>query len=406
MKSMPCQPVNNDRSVARKSLSAKLSIACGSKLGAIGLCLIGFVAFPIGSAIAEPSARPSTEQQHPVHQKSMGTWDLVIPAEASIDKSASGQMIFQSSTGTVLSHKVSDSSNISVLNETKNVAISESSPAPVPSAEQQAAIHRKLAGTWIRSPIKDEATKDEQERVVFRSEKEIESLKYRFGKLTSKYKITYQIVTIHRTSSSQFITIKFIDPSSPGTKDDANLVMLEFKNDRQLKIGLAKKNTTSPTFEADAILVDKISDSTDAPDRIPFKASLKSTENEALSNVSTVLRAQLAYRTEKGQYATSIDRLKLGSDQFDRSDRNQLYSYRTTKIGNDRATVMATPKNKKLRGYVALTYAYRDARVGMVYQNTICVSDRPGRTNLGNPIVVAKGTQRSIQCPRGSHKLN
>jgi hypothetical protein len=483
MKSMPCQPVYRDRSVARKSLSTMLSIACSSTLGAIGLCLIGFVTLPIGSAIAEPLSLPSTEQQRPLHQKLMGTWDIIIPAEAPIDKSESGQIIFQSSTeltvatyrakkltsvekskyqivsirninssqlitlkitnltsrgesstmvllqfqgdrqlkieninrlpntqkfttAAILGQKISDSTNIPVLNETEDNGVPESSPAAVSSTEQEAIVHRKLAGTWIRYPMKDESTKDVQDRVVFRSEKEIENLNYRLGKLSSTNKMSYQIVAIYYSpSSSQLITIKFIDPSSQGKKDDPILVLVEFKNDRQLKIGLANKNSTSPSFGTDAILVDKISDSTNTPDRIPFKASLKSAENEALSNVSTVLRAQLVYKVEKGQYATNIGRLEIGSDLFDRSDRNQFYSYRTTKIGNDRATVVAIPKNKKLRGYIALTYAYRNAGVGIVYETTICESDRPGRTNLGNPIVVVKGSQRAIQCPRGSHKV-
>ncbi len=482
MKSSPCQPVDRDRSVARKSLFTLLLIAYASTLGIIGTCLIGFGALPIGSAIAEPAALPSTEQQRPIHQKLMGTWDLTFPAEASLDKSESGQMIFQSATeltgaiyrskklvavktskyqivsirninsaqlitlkitsstsrgesstmvllqfqgdrqlkienidqrsnvqeftkSVILGQKTSNSTSVPVLNEAENVAVPENSPAAGPSPEQASIIHRRLTGTWIRFPMKDELTKNTQERVVFRPEKEIESVTYRKGKRLSRTKSTYRIVAIHRTSSSQLITVELADPSLPGKKDDLTLVLVEFKNDRQFKIGLANKNSANPSFGTDAILVDKISDSTDVPDRIPFEASLKSAENQALSNVSTVLRAQLVYKVEKGQYATTIDQLEIGNDLFDRSDRNQLYSYRTAKIGTDRATVVAIPSNNQLRGYAGLTYAYRNARGSTISQTTICESDRPGRKKLGNPIVVVKSSQRAIQCPRGSHQV-
>jgi hypothetical protein len=474
MKPMPCQLI-----VARKSLSALLSIACGST---IGLCLIGWTALPIGSAVAKSAARPSIEQQRSIHQKLMGTWEVIIPAATSIYDSESKQIIFQSATeATTASYrskqlvsvetfkyqivsirninssqlitlkitnltdsseshakillelqgdrqlkieninrrpntqeftkaaipyqKISSSTNIPVLNEIKDDGVPEIPRVKESSPEQEAIIHRKLAGTWVRYPMKEEPAKDLQERVVFRSGKEVESLKYQSGKLLSTNKMSYQIVAIHRTSPSQLITIKIIDSSSPSRKDDSILALVEFRNDRQLKMGLANKDTTNSSFGNDAILVDKVSDSTDAPARIPFKANIKSLESEALSNVSTILRAQTVSKAEKGQYAATIDQLEIGSDLFDPNDLNQSYSYRTTKIGNDRATVAAIPKNKKLRSYIALTYTYQNTGVGTAYETTICESDRPGRTNLGNPIVVIKGSQRAIKCPRGSHRV-
>jgi hypothetical protein len=475
MKPMPCQLI-----VARKSLSALLSIACGST---IGLCLIGWTALPIGSAVAKSAARPSIEQQRSIHQKLMGTWEVIIPAATSIYDSESKQIIFQSATeATTASYrskqlvsvetfkyqivsirninssqlitlkitsltdsseshtkillqlqgdrqlkieninrrpntqeftkaaipyqKISSSTNIPVLNEIKDDGVPEI-PRRVKESnpEQEAIIHRKLTGTWIQSPIKEESAKDIQERVVFRSGKEVESLKYRFGKLSSTNKMSYQIVAVHRTGPSQLITIKIIDSSSTGEKNDPILVLMEFKNDRQLKVGLANKDSTNSSFDSDAMLIDKVSDSTDAPDRIPFKVSLTSIENEALSNVSTIIRAQLAYKAEKGQYAASINQLQIERDLFDQNDLSQPYNYRTTKIGKDRATVVAIPKNKALRSYVALTYTYQNASANTIYETTICKSNRSGRTNLGNPIIVVKGSQRNIQCPRGSQRV-
>jgi hypothetical protein len=308
----------------------------------------------------------------------------------------------------ILGQKIGNGINVPVLNEAESVAIPESTPDSVPSPEQAAIIHRRLAGTWIRPLMKDEYESNNgiQYGLIFRPEKEIEGVIYRKGKLLSRKKSTYRIVAIHRTGPSQLITIEYTEPSSQGKKDDLTLMLVEFKNDRQLKVGLAKKNSTIPSFGTDATHVDKINDSTDAPDRIPFKASLVVAENEALKNVSIILRAQSIYKEKKGQYAANIDQLEIDSDLFDQKDSNQLYSYRTTKIGTDRVTVMAIPKNKQLRGYIGLNYPFRFDGVGIVDLPTLCKSDRPSRKKLDNPIMVVKGFNRFvIQCPRGSHRV-
>jgi Type IV pilin-like G and H, putative len=271
--------------------------------------------------------------------------------------------------------------------------------ATAPTSQQQAQIHKKLQGTWKSSSLK---APQNSTRIIFLSPQQSESFSYQFGKLSFRYKMKHQIMSVRNVNSSQLITIKFIDVSSSSQRNEPIEVILEFQGDRQFKMDLMDNYNKNQGFSPDTIVINKISNNTSTTviEKIPFKATNnEAAQDEALNNLYIVLNAQETYRAKNPKFATDFMQLKNAEDL---RDGNTFYSYRMTNANQKWTTVRAVPKKKKLLSAVGLIYANPDGKTTNI---TICKSDKPTMKVLGEPIVKTNESGVVVLCPSGSRKF-
>jgi hypothetical protein len=150
---------------------------------------------------------------------------------------------------------------------------------------------------------------------------------------------------------------------------------------------------------AQAIVLDKLSDSTEVPStaQTPTPAvelPPPSHPAQAQQTISTINRAQQAYYLEKGRFTRNVRELGV----FVRFE-NQPYLYQIQlNSSGKQVSIAATPKMDGLRSYRG-TVALASGDRGTVA--IICQSDRPSATP---PTVTGLGN--NLRCGANSHHLH
>ena len=301
----------------------------------------------------------------------------------------------------------------------EKIKSSVESPIPltgiVPAPEQQAQFSQKLSGTWKIKYSENMERIEFAERATFRPQQRIEGLSYRYGRLFSDNSFKYKIIEVRNVNGVQLFLIKVAEdgPKKQSNEEVTYSIIVAFSGDRQIKMGIADNNLLNLGFNNDfSVLVDKISDSTEIPAKIPFKASNNSmAQREARYVLDLTSTAQELYRVKEQRYATSFSQLQnTDSSRYfsqltnveDFTKDNPLYSYRLTNIDPNRSTIAAIPKTKGLSGFISLIYYSPDSKSTDL---TICESIKPRMTTLANPTVQVKKSGAVISCPRGSRSI-
>lgn len=127
---------------------------------------------------------------------------------------------------------------------------------------------------------------------------------------------------------------------------------------------------------------------------------------EASQYISSINKAQGAYRTENTSFATDFDALALGilSGGNVDSQSSEYYIYTITEAKEDYALIQATPKTKKLNPYVGAIFRYQNLNNLSVTADIICKPKKFLEKRSINPadIVFKNG---EFKCPEGTFNL-
>jgi hypothetical protein len=270
------------------------------------------------------------------------------------------------------------------------VPIANATPTP----EQIAQINRKLQGVWNFTNGEDDSSSFGV-LVSIGPNQEGELFLYHYGRRyqdkkdaqSESLKIKYQIVGIRDVNNLQLVTYE-ISLISKGETSKPEPLVMAFDNDRALNYySYNGEAYDKKDLMKSSRIFQKISDSTDPPNRIAFKANSNSlAEGEAANNVLIGIDQE---------YASGYSPLENPQEL---SVGNEFYSYQVTNI--DKGTVVkAIPKIKALKGYVGMVYR----RKGEAVATGVCESIQPRMRALANPTVkIKKSGAAVIQCPKGS----
>jgi hypothetical protein len=267
----------------------------------------------------------------------------------------------------------------------------------IATPEQQAQIEQKLRGTWDWRGSQGIINNSLVVRMIFSSPQKTEGGYYAFGRLSSHWKLKYQILGTRNVNSAELIIVEISIQADTNQRVKPFQIGLKFVSDRQIKLySLEQYSTTQESASQFSPVFDKISDNTDIVDRIPFKATSNDiAQEEAVHSLRLALVRQEEYRRQNSKYASDFSALKSLEDL---RDGNEFYSYRMTTLDAKRVAIAAIPKNKKLYSYSAMLYS----QDGKSFDVKICRSNQPRTTALSNPTVRIKRMEVIIQCPRGS----
>ncbi len=146
-------------------------------------------------------------------------------------------------------------------------------------------------------------------------------------------------------------------------------------------------------------------------------------QSQATQNISSVNKAQMAYRTENTSFADNFDDLALGNlvgDNID-SESSKYYTYIITTT-EDRALIQAIPKDipkdipedsssqeknqyesgENLEVYIGGIFRYINSDDLAVTVEIICGAENVGEVIDPAEIVLKDG---ELQCPEGSERL-
>jgi type IV pilus assembly protein PilA len=120
-------------------------------------------------------------------------------------------------------------------------------------------------------------------------------------------------------------------------------------------------------------------------------------ESEGKQNISSVNRAQTAYRFEKSTFANTFDQLALGTLKGGSRDETNNYTYQIVVSELDRTVITATAKDSALKSYTGATFRVSSANQSS-FAYILCETPQPSETPPAIPQIA--GT--SPVCPPGS----
>jgi len=131
-----------------------------------------------------------------------------------------------------------------------------------------------------------------------------------------------------------------------------------------------------------------------------FQMAIKAQQAEAKVTLAAWIRDQMAYHTEKGDFASDFEKLPLFH-----STETKLYSYKIVPQPDKNKSMMITAKSKKfgLRSYSAAVFQITQKNSEVTSVGGICQTNEPGSTPPSIPIAPRIGS--TVKCPAGSHLL-
>jgi hypothetical protein len=238
------------------------------------------------------------------------------------------------------------------------IAISIVSPShsnPVPSAEQ------KILGTWQATVEGVRGT------LIFAPDNKLFMIQEGVPAFLAKYQLNTQ---------TKPMELDLID----GQKKVSTI--FEFTNDNKLRIeankGMAPGNTRPKTFSSEAIVFQKVSDSTSLPPNIRVENDENS---EARENMRSIAKAQTVYQAENERFADNFNLLAL--DDL-RSANNEVetenYFYKIVVSEKNKTMTTAAAKTDDLKSYVGINYRYQNSQGQAVISWVVCESKEPNTT--------------------------
>ncbi|NET60669.1 MAG: hypothetical protein F6K47_32375 [Symploca sp. SIO2E6] len=183
------------------------------------------------------------------------------------------------------------------------------------------------------------------------------------------------------------------------------MTIFEFTAAGELRVQIEGTNPGEPrptAFDSEATVFSKVDDATTLPpgvEIIDVEARLrKAQESEGKIYISSMNRAQQAYRLENEQFASNLQELGLGIES-----ETEIYRYQILPQSDRASLVMmtATAKVPELRSYTGAVFVV-DGQATTV--TAICETDQPSSTPPAMPTVPSQGSA-GIQCPPGSHLI-
>ncbi len=126
----------------------------------------------------------------------------------------------------------------------------------------------------------------------------------------------------------------------------------------------------------------------------------KTKQVEAKQNVSAMLRAQQAYRIEKGSFSKSIEDLGVGIKPETLNYRYQI----VPQAGTQSIMITARAKNSTLKSYTGAVFAIKKSRQSITIAG-VCETASATTVPPAMPKLNASGVN-SIECPLGSKSLS
>lgn len=127
----------------------------------------------------------------------------------------------------------------------------------------------------------------------------------------------------------------------------------------------------------------------------------KAKQSEAKTTISSVNRAQAAYRTENDNFAASMNELGVGLPTTSTN-----YSYQVGGSSNQ-ATIIATSRDTALKGYSGGVVQHTDSTGNSALASVICEANSPGIEPPETPAlnVGASTPEEAAICPVGTSPL-
>lgn len=127
----------------------------------------------------------------------------------------------------------------------------------------------------------------------------------------------------------------------------------------------------------------------------------KAKQIEAINNLALINRLQIGYFMENNIFATTLDRLGLGSLTGGTTSTSIYYNYLMASDYNPLRDIHAhaDPKDVGLKAYVAGVDLYHNSSGVPVMDDIICGSDNPRQTpiDMGVPVVSLQGNYYTTQ---------
>ncbi|MBW4620926.1 MAG: type IV pilin-like G/H family protein [Cyanosarcina radialis HA8281-LM2] len=111
-------------------------------------------------------------------------------------------------------------------------------------------------------------------------------------------------------------------------------------------------------------------------------------QSEAKQNISSVNRAQTAYRAEKSSFANTFDELALGILSGSSSAETPNYSYQIVTANADLTIATVTAKDATLKSYAGAVVRYQNSANQSVMTSVICETTQPSQIPPAIPQVV------------------
>jgi uncharacterized protein (TIGR03067 family) len=240
-----------------------------------------------------------------------------------------------------------------------SMAIAISIVSPSYGCNQSPSVEQKILGTWQATVEGVRGT------VVFAPDGQLFTL----GRDSTAFAMKYQLNT--QTKPMQ------LDLNDGREKMQA---IFEFTGDNKLRIeveGVGTGNTRPKSFSSEAIVFEKVSDSTSLPPntRVQTFEDIYPDESSK-NNIIAINKAQTIYRAKNSTFGG----LSIINNPKDASGIDNNYSYKLVVVETEKTMAIGIPKKDGLKSYIGIVYRYKNSQGQSIMSSVACESKEPTKT--------------------------
>lgn len=200
-----------------------------------------------------------------------------------------------------------------------------------------------------------------------------------------------------------------LDVTIPNSAEPV-LTIFEFFADGKMRLqlhGTNPGNTRPKAFSANAMIFEKVSDTTTLPEKIqvfngePERQASSQPAVEGKQILSAMNRVQQAYYLENNKFATTIEQLAI-----DIKPKTENYQYRILPQGKLTSSVMMTaiPKSLESKSYTSAVFVTKVNKETLTIAG-ICETNNPSKIPPVMVKFIPSKEGGQIECPAGSSLL-